>query len=56
MHKSRVLLAAISLGLCTQWAVAAPTVPERLVKVDKLGGQTADEAGRGGHDHGRGHP
>lgn len=36
MHKSRVLLAAISLGLCTQWAVAAPTVPERLVKVDKL--------------------
>jgi polar amino acid transport system substrate-binding protein len=28
-------LAAISLGLCSQWALAAP-VPERLVKVDKL--------------------
>ncbi|MBK5512040.1 ABC transporter substrate-binding protein [Pseudomonas sp. TH15] len=36
MHKSRLLMAAISLGLCTQWAVAAPTVPERLLKVDKL--------------------
>lgn len=36
MHTSRLLLAAISLGLCSQWALAAPTVPERLVKVDKL--------------------
>ncbi|WP_285415884.1 ABC transporter substrate-binding protein [Pseudomonas sp. efr-133-TYG-5] len=36
MHTSRLLLAAISLGLCTQWAVAAPVVPERLLKVDKL--------------------
>ena len=36
MQKSRLLMAAISLGLCTQWAVAAPTVPERLLKVDKL--------------------
>ena len=36
MQMSRLLLATISLGLCSQWALAAPTVPERLVKVDKL--------------------
>ena len=36
MHKCRALLVAVSLGLCTQWAFAAPQVPERLQKVDKL--------------------
>ena len=36
MHKRRALLMAVSLGLCTQWACAAPQVPERLQKVDKL--------------------
>ncbi|RWW90988.1 hypothetical protein BHE74_00000020 [Ensete ventricosum] len=36
MHKRRALLVALSLGLCTQWATAAPQVPERLQKVDKL--------------------
>jgi len=37
MHKQRrALLVAVTLGLCTQWAAAAPQVPERLQKVDKL--------------------
>jgi len=36
MHKRRVLLAAVSLGLLVQGAVAAPQVPERLQKVEKL--------------------
>jgi len=36
MHKRHMLLAAVSLGLCAQWAVAAPQVPERLQKADKL--------------------
>ncbi len=36
MHKPRLLVAALSLGFCAQWAVAAPVVPERLLKVDKL--------------------
>ena len=36
MHKRRALLVALSLGLYTQWATAAPQVPERLQKVDKL--------------------
>lgn len=36
MHKHRALLVAVSLGLCAQWAAAAPQVPERLQKVDKL--------------------
>ncbi|UII69608.1 ABC transporter substrate-binding protein [Pseudomonas sp. HN11] len=36
MHKRRALLVAFSLGLCTQWAAAAPQVPERLKTVDKL--------------------
>ena len=36
MHKRRALLVAVSLGLCTQWAIAAPQVPERLKSVDKL--------------------
>ncbi|EJL02970.1 MULTISPECIES: ABC transporter substrate-binding protein [Pseudomonas] len=36
MHKTNALLAAVSLALCAQWALAAPVVPERLQKVDKL--------------------
>ncbi|MGV8921116.1 MAG: ABC transporter substrate-binding protein [Pseudomonas sp.] len=36
MHKTRVLFTVVSLGLAAQLAVAAPTVPERLQKVDKL--------------------
>jgi polar amino acid transport system substrate-binding protein len=36
MHKRRALLMAVSLGFCTQWASAAPQVPERLKTVDKL--------------------
>ena len=36
MHKTSALLAAVSLGLCAQWALAAPVVPERLQTVDKL--------------------
>lgn len=36
MHKRRVLLAAVSLGLCAQWAFATPQVPERLQKAEKL--------------------
>ncbi len=36
MHKRRVLLAAVSLGLLVQGAIAAPQVPERLQKVEKL--------------------
>ncbi|CAD5201300.1 ABC transporter substrate-binding protein [Pseudomonas sp. FEN] len=36
MHKRRVLLIAVSLGLLVQGAVAAPQVPERLQKVEKL--------------------
>lgn len=36
MHKRRALLVAVSLGLCAQWAAAAPQVPERLQQVDKL--------------------
>ncbi|MBN2990827.1 ABC transporter substrate-binding protein [Pseudomonas cedrina subsp. fulgida] len=37
MHKQhRALLVAVTLGLCTQGAFAAPQVPERLQKVDKL--------------------
>ena len=36
MHKPRLLVVALSLGFCAQWAVAAPVVPERLLKVDKL--------------------
>ncbi|UZE26351.1 ABC transporter substrate-binding protein [Pseudomonas sp. B21-056] len=36
MHKPHVLIAAISLGLFAQWASAAPVVPERLIKADKL--------------------
>lgn len=37
MHKhSRALVVAVTMGLCTQWAVASPQVPERLQAVDKL--------------------
>lgn len=36
MHKTSALIAFISIGLCTQGVLAAPTVPERLQKVDKL--------------------
>ena len=36
MHKTSALLAAVSLGLCAQWALAAPAVPERLQKVERL--------------------
>ena len=36
MHLRRALLVAVSLGLCTQWAAAAPQVPDRLKTVEKL--------------------
>jgi polar amino acid transport system substrate-binding protein len=36
MHKPAALLAVVSLSLAAQLAVASPTVPDRLQKVDKL--------------------
>ncbi|OLS60112.1 ABC transporter substrate-binding protein [Pseudomonas putida] len=36
MHLRRALLVAVSLAMCTQWAAAAPQVPERLKTVEKL--------------------
>ena len=36
MHLRRALLVAVSLAVSTQWAAAAPQVPERLKTVEKL--------------------
>lgn len=36
MHLRRALLVAVSLACCTQWAAAAPTVPDRLKTAEKL--------------------